>query len=172
MKPAPSSRTEELIAQHKNLVYAVLHRHYPHKSNDEDYIQIGTIGLWHAAERYQDGFGKFSTYAYACIRRELSAQDRQDNRGKRKAVLPGLSLSDESARSFLATGSFEDDLISSFRAEEVLARIRANNPRQAYVLTQRMNGRTNAELAEEMHVSRQRISQLCSRASRYLKEGK
>lgn len=161
---------ENLMAQHGKLVYAALRRYFPHKSRDEDYIQIGNIGLWKAADTFQDGLGSFSTYAYSCILRELIAQDRQDNRSKRKSAFTEQSLSEMTANVCQPALNFEDRLISRFRTEEILRRIRRENPRQAYVLSQRMQGRSNVEIAREMNVSRQRIYQICLKAGRYLKE--
>ncbi|SMC91562.1 sigma-70 family RNA polymerase sigma factor [Papillibacter cinnamivorans] len=162
--------TEELISRNKKLIYTILNRHYPHKAEDEDYIQVATIGLWKAAKGFENGIGRFSTYAYACIRRELSAYDRLENRSKRKKDVPDLSLDDMSMEQLVAGPSFEERLLSRYRAEEILRRIRKNNPRQAYVLTQRMRGRSSAELAHELHLSRQWIHQMCIRSRRWLAE--
>lgn len=153
-----------LIEKNRRLVYTVLNRHYPHKTGDEDYIQIGTIGLWRAAESYREGRGRFSTYAYACILRELSAQDRLENRRKRKAetVFPSLDEPDgEAACQLPPDGGFEDRLLSRLRVDELMRELRLRDPRRFHVLARRMKGRSCAEIAEELHLTRQRVYQLC-----------
>lgn len=165
-----SAQVEELIERNINLIYTVLRRNYPHKADDDDYIQIVTIGLWKAAEGFENGIGRFSTYAYACIRRELTSYDRLENRSKRKTDLPDLSFSEENVELRVCEPSFEDRLLSRYRVEEILGRIRKQNPRQAYVLTQRMRGRSSAELAKELHLSRQWIHRMCIQSRRFLAE--
>ena len=39
---------EALLIQHKKLIYIVVHRQYPGKSDYADLIQAGWIGLWQA----------------------------------------------------------------------------------------------------------------------------
>lgn len=67
------------IKQHYRLVWHIVNRYRP---GDEDLFQVGCIGLWKAAQRYDPSRGvKFSSYAGRWIentvRTELARQRRE-----------------------------------------------------------------------------------------------
>lgn len=63
---------EEKIELNEKLVYHAVNKYFPSLIQDEDIIQIGRIGLWKACERFDPDRGlAFSTFAVACIRREI-----------------------------------------------------------------------------------------------------
>lgn len=63
-----------VIKQHKNMVHAIAYRFRPPQGFDyDDLVQIGYIGLWKASRRFVEEKGtKFSTYAYATIKNEIT----------------------------------------------------------------------------------------------------
>jgi len=63
---------EDLLLQHKRLVYVVVRRQYPGKCDYVDLIQEGWIGLWQAILHYEAGCANtFSTYAGRAIRNRI-----------------------------------------------------------------------------------------------------
>jgi len=63
---------EALLIQHKRLIYVIVHRQYPGKSDYADLIQAGWIGLWQAVLHFDPGRGStFSTYAGRAIRNRI-----------------------------------------------------------------------------------------------------
>ena len=72
-----SQQIQQLIEDNTKLVYAVVHKHYPTFAKDEDIIQSGNVGLCLAANTWIEEKGKFSTYAYRCIRNEINREFRR-----------------------------------------------------------------------------------------------
>lgn len=68
-----------------NLVYSLVSKEYPTYTHDEDIIQCGMLGLCKSAEKWNEEKGKFSTFAWKCIRNEINAEFRR--RSKQKGVL-------------------------------------------------------------------------------------
>jgi RNA polymerase sigma factor (sigma-70 family) len=97
---------KQLIEDNINLVYAVIHKHYPTFVNDEDIIQSGRVGLCRAAKNWIQDKGEFSTYAWGCIRNEIRAEFR--NRNKSSGT---LSLDYEVSSGDGDTISFGDLLV-------------------------------------------------------------
>lgn len=63
-----STSKQNLIEDNMNLVYFVIHKHYPTFIKDEDLVQEGFCGLCKAAEMYDESKGiAFSTYASKAI---------------------------------------------------------------------------------------------------------
>jgi RNA polymerase sigma factor (sigma-70 family) len=63
---------EALLVEHKRLIYVVIRRQYPGKSDYVDLIQEGWIGLWQAILHFDAGRGSaFSTYAGRAIRNRI-----------------------------------------------------------------------------------------------------
>lgn len=53
---------QKFIEENIDLVYFLIHKHYPSFINDEDIIQCGMVGLCEAAHSWK-GDSKFSYYA-------------------------------------------------------------------------------------------------------------
>lgn len=76
----------DTIRQYRYLVQFVIKKYFPTKIEDEDIEQIGLIGLWKAAERYdKDSEGKFYNYAIKCIKNTILHELEKQSRDKRKA---------------------------------------------------------------------------------------
>lgn len=71
---------QKLFEDNLKLVYFVIRKYYPNLIYDEDIIQCGTIGLWQASEKWEEGKSKFSTFATRCICNALTVEFRQRNR--------------------------------------------------------------------------------------------
>lgn len=85
-KETDSRKIEKMVEENTGLVSFVLnkyrkagilahHRNIPY----EDFHQIGMIGLFKAAKKYDRGRTKFSTFATACIKNEINNEMRKNN---------------------------------------------------------------------------------------------
>lgn len=70
---------EELIRRYRPMVYAAARRLAPGRRGDEDLLQCGLIGLWKAAERW-DETRPFPPLARRCIENEMVSYLRQLSR--------------------------------------------------------------------------------------------
>lgn len=76
--------SQQLVEDNMNLVYGLVSKEYPTYIHDEDIIQTGMVGLCQAAETWDESRGKFSTFAYICIRNAICKEFR--NRSKHQGV--------------------------------------------------------------------------------------
>lgn len=68
---------QQLIEDNINLVYSLISKEYPTYIYDEDLIQSGMLGLCKAANTWEEGKAKFSSYAWKCIRNAIHQEFRQ-----------------------------------------------------------------------------------------------
>lgn len=67
--------TNELITENMNLVYGVYNDLFKNTSyfiDKDDMIGEGMLALVKAGNTFQDSKGKFSTYAYVCIKNAMT----------------------------------------------------------------------------------------------------
>lgn len=74
---------QETVEKYEPMIYQIMHSLHIYKNHDEFY-QIGLIALWEASERFVEGKGAFSSFAYATIKgrllTELSRAKKQEER--------------------------------------------------------------------------------------------
>lgn len=80
---------DELIVENEKLVYYVIKKMNLYSQQD-DFYDIGIIGLIKAARTYKKEKGCFSSYACKCISNQILIELRKLNNGKRKAILVPL----------------------------------------------------------------------------------
>ena len=61
---------EKLSEQYSPMIHSIYHSIHVYKDQEEFY-QIGLIALWEASRRYDEGKGKFSTYAYKWVKGKM-----------------------------------------------------------------------------------------------------
>ena len=71
---------QQLVEDNVNLVYGLISKEFPTYINDEDLIQTGMLGLCQAAESWDENRGKFSSFAYICIRNAICKEFRYRNK--------------------------------------------------------------------------------------------
>jgi len=149
---------DKRIEDNMGLVHKVLTKYFPDKSHDEDYIQIGLIGLWQAIEKY-NGSSSWPNYAYTCIKNEIMTQYSRDNK---KSAIPEHKLC-RLGEDTIIDDSAEGRIISSVDVQDALSKL---NERTRYILTERMNGRTLEDIGAELGITRERLRQICVKAKR------
>lgn len=85
---------EELVVEHINLVYSVIHKLFPNCIHDEDIVQIGRLGLCEAAERWDESKSQFSTFAWTVIANEIRDEFKRRNADKKTCSLSNPIMSD------------------------------------------------------------------------------
>lgn len=85
---------EALVIEHLNLVYAVIHKHFPKYIHDEDIVQIGRLGLCEAAERWDESKSQFTTYAWTVIANHIRIEFRRRNADRKTCSLSNPIVSD------------------------------------------------------------------------------
>jgi len=157
---------EELLLEHKGLIYVVVRRQYAGKCDYADLIQEGWIGLWQAILKYDPERGSaFSTYAGRAIRNRIwNAVERSWK-----------------AEGWLEPGGSEDTLsaiVSAWQEEQVRQAVQEGlaclpeRLRQVIRQVYGLEGGTPMSLVEigkQMEVSGERIRQLREAALVYLR---
>jgi len=87
------SLEEQLVNEHYGLVVSQAIRFSSQKSDLEDHIQVGLIGLLKAIRNYDPDQSKFSTFATVCIKNEIF---RHIKKNKPKTVDPANSIETKS----------------------------------------------------------------------------
>lgn len=148
-------------AEHLGLVWNVIRKHKykpPAGMDKDDLFQIGCIGLIYAARKFDPSKNhKFSTYATFWIRSEISRMYKSIEVSKRTGVTVELDKPLNHKGYTLAhvipdQTRFEEDVF----VHELARKLIAKEPLIVKLLAQ---GYTQREIAKEMGVTHQRISQ-------------
>jgi len=148
---------EALLLQHQRLIYVVVRRQYPGKSDYADLIQAGWIGLWQAIVHFDPGRGcAFSTYAGRVIRNRIwqEVERAWKKEGWLAAVRTGEGLSG-------IVSAWQQEQVHQALVEELACL--PERLRQVIVLSYGLEGQSPMRLIEigkQMGVSGERIRQL------------
>lgn len=131
------SEENEYIEKFGPLVIYIAARFHPSGINDiDDFIQTGYIGLLKAIRSYNSEKSKFSTYAYACIVRELIREIKTKNQQTNNELFVDVEAE-------LDESSIWELIPDSITKEE------------AKVLSMRLQGYTFREIGEKHRFSKQ-----------------
>ncbi len=108
----------QMVEGNMGLVYTAVRRFLGRGAEQEDLVQIGSIGLVKAVRRFDEGFGvKFSTYAVPMIVGEIKRFLRDDNPIKISRSLKGLSQKGYGVASRLSAQLGREPTIGEIAAE-------------------------------------------------------
>lgn len=147
---------EELIRRYRPMVYAAARRVAPWLRQDEDLLQCGLIGLWKAAEQW-DEERPFPALARRCIENEMVTYLR---RQRRQAFTVPLDCLGEAA-------AYEVDW-SAVETREGVERITAPHSRERALLLAVADGYSVPEAARRLGISRQTAARKLRRAGQRL----
>lgn len=147
---------EELIRRYRPMVYAAARRLAPWLRQDEDLLQCGLIGLWKAAERW-DETRPFPPLARRCVENEMVSHLRRQRR-----QVPTVPL-DRAA----ATAAYEEDW-SAVEVRDAVERATDPGSRERALLLAAADGYTPAQAAQALGISRQTAARKLRRAGRQL----
>lgn len=166
---------EQMIENNMGLVYSVLQKQFPAYQRNEEYIQMGRIGLWRAIRTYNPdrGGGKaaFSSYTRVAIFRTINWFHRGRAAAKQYKLNPislnlpiadGMELGDLIASKY----EFENDV----DAEVCVWEIGKKSPRAEEMIRMYADGYTFDEIGQAFDITRQRAQIICQRCQRFFKE--
>lgn len=77
----------ELAKQYEPMIWKVIHSLHIYK-NQEEYFQTGLIALWEANNRFIEGKGSFSGFAYSYIKGRIQTELTSSSRYESRNVYP------------------------------------------------------------------------------------
>ena len=135
-----------------NLVYALVSREYPTYLQDEDIIQCGMLGLCQAADRFDESKGKFSSFAWFCIRNEIIREFKR--RDKHQGV---LSLDYETTDDRGEKVPFSDFIAGEEDVNYIDDCSHQLTPLQAKIMVALKKGMTPKEVAKSIGTTTQNV---------------
>ena len=144
---------EELYFSHERLVFYVLNKRFPQKQFDEDYQQLGRIGLWKASKTYDpETNNAFSSYACHCIYNEMCMDARLQSRSKRNGNGQDLVSLDDYTYSGVPLSDvvLGDNDVQFFDWEGLWG---AMTEKEQDVFRRLLDGKTQIEISKELGVS-------------------
>lgn len=151
----------KLVEDNHNLIYGFLNK----KELDIDYYyDIVAIGLCNAAMTYDLTKGKFSTFAYGCMNRELKIYNNYLNR--KKSVPEDIVYSynvkaNEDVSESIIDAVIEDSNNNIDYSTETISFnyfLNTLKDRERLIIEHLKNGLTQQEIAKELNRSQQAIS--------------
>jgi RNA polymerase sigma factor FliA len=158
--------TSEQVLEHLYLVYPVVSaflRRLPFNVTKDDLLAAGTIGLFDALRRSDPNIPTFRSYANLRIRGAIIDELREQDWLTRRARLRSVGFSrvpEEILETYAATVEEELPEVSLECLPE----------REQHIVRRLLSGVKHCEIAAELGVSQERISQLYRRAVGILRE--
>lgn len=153
---AREDMVEELIRRYRPMVYAAARRLAPWLRQDEDLLQCGLIGLWHAAERWDEA-RPFPPLARRCIENEMCSYLRR--RQRQVSTVPLEWAWDVPAR---------EDVGAAVELADAVERATAPHSRERALLLAVAEGYSVTEAARRLGLSRQTAARKLRRGGRRL----
>lgn len=150
---------EELIRRYRPMVYAAARRLAPWLRQDEDLLQCGLIGLWKAAEGW-DEKRPFPPLARRCIENEMTSYLRQLRR--QTGQLPTVPLRREEE------GLLYQEDWSEVETRDAVERATEPRSRERALLLAVADGYSVSEAARRLGMSRQTAQRKLRRFGRRL----
>lgn len=158
---------EELYYQNENLVRFVLKKSFYQYLFDDDYLQIGRIGLWRACQSYDEAKGKFSTYASMCIANEIRMNFRKTNRrASLKCVSADSDISDTKGLTLKEKIVGDKDVLF-FDFDGFIGSLA---PKEKTITESLMRGKTQKDIGRDLGISQPQISRLLKSARKKFNE--
>jgi RNA polymerase sigma factor (sigma-70 family) len=76
---------DQLVVQYQPMIHKIIKSLHIYKNKD-DFYQTGLIGLWEAAQAFDERKGSFSNYAYTYMKGKMLLQMNQHNNYKEKHI--------------------------------------------------------------------------------------
>lgn len=163
-----SKEQERLVLENHRLVYYIVNKLGVSKSDYEDMISIGTIGLIKAAATFNESKEiKFGTYAVRCINNEIFMYFRKDKKRTQEVSLESSCCNDDEGNE-LTIGdklSVDEDFTETLVNNETFSRIinivlNCLPPRERLIMLYKISGIGQVEVAERLDLSQSYISRI------------
>lgn len=153
---------EQLIHKHKRMVYWVARRHFPSCRADPDLLQCGLIGLWRAAQSW-DQDKPFAPYAAVCIKNAMRNHLRQVSRWETPIAPEDIPP--------MAAAATEERTAARLDLQESIEAAFPPNSRERYILTALSTGVSKGAVAAALGLDTHQVTKLAKRAFDALKKG-
>ena len=154
---------DEVLVEYKPLVVSVARRYFLAGGEIEDLIQEGMIGLYKAAQNYDElGEASFTTFATLCVTRQILSAIKHANTEKNK-VLNELAIAGEDGENYMNLIESlelnpEDKLISNQNMAYINKQIDMNlSLFEKQVLNNYIEGLKYDQIAEKLNVTRKQV---------------
>lgn len=146
----------DVIRANEKLIGYTVKTYFPQEIGNEDIWQIGLIGLWKAVETYDEKHNtKFETFAITIIKRKIISYIRNKTRLKRNDTDKIIRETEE--LSYLEMIK-DNDINSNVEFKTELNNLwRDFEDKEREVLSLKVKGKTNKEIAEELKLSEKTI---------------
>jgi RNA polymerase sporulation-specific sigma factor len=159
---------EELLVRYSNLVRFCARKFFLVGGEQEDLIQEGMMGLYHAIANYKDDGGKsFKNFAYLCISRSI--MDAVKTASSSKNVPLNTSVGIEDMEKLLSNVDPEGELIAAedrMELNKTMSRVLTDI--EFKVFTMYMDGATRAEICEITGKSAKSVDNAVQRSKKKL----
>ena len=154
---------EEVLTEYMGMVKALARRYYIVGATCEDASQEGMIGLYKAAVTYNREKGKFSAYAYACIKAAVLDAVKAASREKNKALNTSVPLD-------TAVLILDEDMTGSMAGGELMNKIKAGlSQAEEEIFVRWAEGMSYAEIAAELGKTVKNVDNAVQRIKRKAK---
>lgn len=173
MKEGDASAREKLIEHNLRLVAHMIKKYDTEKSEQEDLISIGTIGLIKAIDSFDHGVGtRFATYAGKCVQNEILMYFRSQKKFSQETSLNETIEIDKDGNPLTildvmrAEGDIIDEIDLKSRVNLAIRGIQNHlTPREQTIICMRygLGGRapvTQREVARKLGISRSYVSRI------------
>lgn len=157
----------DIFEKNRKLVYFTLAKYHPRFMQSEDAYQEGCIALLEAIERYNPDEGTFATYAVQRIRwRVYKMCYAKEKNAKNEIAFSEMLYEDKqgelesdeellTALGFTSAGIEDDPQIERI---DIMRTLNQMPVAEAYMLYSIFHEKTQTDIADEFHTSRQNIS--------------
>ena len=164
---------DHLITKYEWLVNVTIKKYLPGKAYDEDYHQIGLIGLWEALKKYKEykegATAKFESYACKIIRNRIFDEMRRENAQKRNGT---NDISLEQPISSDDKVIYIQDVVKNRGGNDVVDLenfVKELDEGERKVVYLKSKGHSNEKIADIIHISQYEVRQKIDSAKEKLK---
>lgn len=165
-----SELQEKMLEDNYRLVPFCVRKYFSPSYDDfDDYVQIGSIGLFKAVRTYRPEVGMFSTYAAKCIRNELLHFIRIQGAKRRTPDQPNISMEAKVSertdlRLFEVIPDKNDPIGAAVTSMSLSVAFEKLTPKEKEVFTLYFNGNSERVISIIFHTSQAAISRVLKRA--------
>lgn len=172
-KKGDTEAIESLIEQHKKLIYSINSKY----GKTEDGIQEGILGIYRAIDTFNESYGvKFATHAYKHIHKYIkNCFDKERYKTTihygRKIKAGKIEYNGQTELlEEIAGASKEENLETKILIQDLVKNI-CNDKEKILIKKIYYEGKTEAEIARELKISRQAVNQYKNHILQKLRRG-
>lgn len=155
----------KLVSKNHNMIYDFMRKH---KLNEEDYYDVCAIGFCRAAAGYDEKRGKFSTLAYKSMENAVKRHHEKIDRNtlEKNMISINFTVDDNKESKVLDLSDISNDCIMKNFENKIIFRLHFQDTmskltsQEKIIVTRLMNDESHQKIADEIGLTRQRVSQI------------